>query len=323
MVLSLSSAQPSAPDVPLPQSRIQADILHELWVVAEAESCGITQDEFDGILAYIGAKLNHGLPPSTFPDLAQKTAFFRSLRLSDIALAHACALGRERAWRRFVTLYRASLTQAAVAIAGSATLGHELAESLYADLYGMRQRDGQRQSPLTSYSGRGSLLGWLRTILAQRHIDHHRRTHRETPLDTVDVAAPERMPSPLPVEFPQLTRAVALTLKALAAEDRFLLATYFLDRQTLLQIARTLHVHEATVSRRLKRLVADLRKQLLRNLESSGLSRRAAEEALGADPRDLEINLRALLQTSQARPFSDKTEPAKTEPAQAAASRQP
>jgi hypothetical protein len=60
--------------------------------------------------------------------------------------------------------------------------------------------------------------------------------------------------------------AVAKTLKCVSSEDRFLLSSYFLDHQTLLQIARLLHVHEATISRRLKRLVADLRKQLLHNL---------------------------------------------------------
>jgi RNA polymerase sigma-70 factor (ECF subfamily) len=68
-------------------------------------------------------------------------------------------------------------------------------------------------------------------------------------------------------------------------------------------------VHEATVSRRLKRLLADLRKQLLRNLQSDGLNMRAAEEALGNDPRDIEINLRTLLQSSQTSAFSEKTAP--------------
>jgi RNA polymerase sigma-70 factor, ECF subfamily len=73
-----------------------------------------------------------------------------------------------------------------------------------------------------------------------------------------------------------------------------------------LQIARLLRVHEATISRRLKRLTSDLRKQLLHHLQAGGLSKRGAEEALGADPRDLEINLRELLQSSQTAAFSNK-----------------
>jgi RNA polymerase sigma-70 factor (ECF subfamily) len=96
-------------------------------------------------------------------------------------------------------------------------------------------------------------------------------------------------------------------LRALPAEDRFVLSAYFLDRQSLLDISRVIRVHEATVSRRLKRLTGDLRKQLVHHLQAGGLSKRAAEEALGADPRDIELNLRALLQTSQTPPFSDKT----------------
>lgn len=312
LVLPLPTAQAAVASAAPRLSALPLDLLQELWLAADAETCGLTPEEFGTALAAVGARFNHGLPPAALPDPAQRAAFLRSLRLSELALAQACALGRELAWQRFLSLYRASLTQAATAITGSATLGHDLAESLYAELYGLRQVDGQRQSPLASYSGRGSLLGWLRTTLAQRHIDHHRRTHRETPLDTLDAPAPDPTPPPVSAELAHLTHALARTLNSLNAEDRFLLAAYFLDRQTLLQIASTLHVHEATISRWLKRLIADVRKQLLDNLQSTGLSKRAAEEALGADPRDIEINLRALLQTSQTLTFSDRTASALT-----------
>ena len=70
-----------------------------------------------------------------------------------------------------------------------------------------------------------------------------------------------------------------------------------------------LHVHEATVSRRLRRVTDGLRKQVLKNLEGFGLSRRAAEEALGADPRDLDLNLKKLLQYSQSEAFQEKAAP--------------
>lgn len=284
-------------------------LLHELWLSAKAEANGLTLDEFSATLCSVGTKFNYGLPSAADPDNSQKAHFLRSLRLEDLALATACAFGRELAWQRFLSLYRAPLTQAAVAMTGSATLGHELADSLYSEIYGLREVDGERRSPLSSYSGRGSLLGWLRTTLAQRHVDHHRRTHRETSLDTLDAPAPQPGHSPAPAELARLTHAVARTLQELDAEDRYLLSTYFLDRQPLAQIARVLHVHEATVSRRLKRLLADLRKQLLRNLQSDGLNKRAAEEALGNDPRDIEINLRTLLQSSQTTSFSEKTAP--------------
>jgi RNA polymerase sigma-70 factor (ECF subfamily) len=293
-------------------------LIEELCPISEAASCGLTQAEFSAALTAVGAKHHYNQPSEIRSTAAQQIAFYRTLRLPEFALAQACALGREPAWQRFFSLYRVPLTQAAIAITGSATLGHDLADSLYAELFGLATPGGERRSPLASYSGRGSLLGWLRTTVAQRHVDHHRRTYRETPLEAIEgseaAASPTASTMPLPAELARLTHAVASTLEGLPPEDRFLLAAYFLDRQTLLQIARLLHVHEATVSRKLKRLTADLRKQLLHNLQSGGLSRRAAEEALGADPRDLELNLRSLLQTSQPQPFSDRASHVKPVP---------
>ena len=300
--LNIPVADEQASTVALPLSVVPAALLDELWQNAEAEILGLTQLEFSQILVSVGAKTNHGLPPGATASPSQKEAFFRSLRLSDLALAHACALGREPAWERFLSLYRGPLVRAAQGITGSASLGEELADSLYAELYGLREVEGQRKSPLSSFTGRGSLLGWLRTTLAQRFTDHHRRTYREAPLDDVDApTAPSALP--IPVEANALTSAVASTLGELDPEDRFLLAAYYLDRQTLLQIARTINVHEATISRRLKRLLEGLRIRLLKNLCAGGMSKAAAQEALGTDPRDLEINLRALLQTSQTGAF--------------------
>ena len=286
-------------------SGLPPGLVHELWRAAEAESCGLCLDEFGVVLATVGEKVNHGFPPGVLPGSAQKAAFYRSLHLAELALAHSCALGRDAAWEIFLSRFRTSLEHAAIAITGSASLGQDLADSLYAELYGLRQSGGERRSPLASYSGRGSLMGWLRTTLVQRFRDHHRRTYRETPLDSIE--SPAAAPAiPISNDLARLTEAVACTLRGLEAEDRFLLSAYYLDRQTLFQIAQTLAVHEATISRRLKRLAGSLRKQLVENLRSGGLSKAAANEALGADPRDIEINLRKLLQTSQVSTFSDQ-----------------
>jgi RNA polymerase sigma-70 factor (ECF subfamily) len=74
-------------------------------------------------------------------------------------------------------------------------------------------------------------------------------------------------------------------------------------------------VHEATVSRKLKRLTEKLHKQLLQHLQANGISKRAAEEALGTDPRDLDINLRNLLQTSNSSTFYEQAVPSDPEQA--------
>lgn len=278
-------------------------VVGSLWTKAGAGNCDLTVNEFARILAAVGAKVNHGLPAGVSAKSKQKVDFFESLHLSELALAHACALGREAAWEQFVQRYRAPLVQAAVGITSSPILGEELADALYAELYGLREREGERVSPLASYSGRGSLLSWLRTTLVQRYRDHYRRTRREAPIDGVDCPAPSET-ALIPESLRILREGLEHTIHELEAEDRFLLAAYFLDHQTLLQIARTLGVHEATISRRIKRLTGELHDCLIAELQRRGLSRAAAEEALGTDPRDIEINLRALLQKSRPQPFS-------------------
>jgi RNA polymerase sigma-70 factor (ECF subfamily) len=284
-------------------------LLDELWRGTDGPSWGLERDEFDTIVVNAGAAFNFGLEPGTEATRQQQAEFFRGLRLDDLVLARACAAGNERAWEHFIAQHRQPLIRAAVAITGNETLGRDLADQLYAQLFGMVTREGERRCPLLSYRGRGSLMGWLRTTLAQRHVDHHRRSGREQPLEEIEVPTVDA-PSLTPrAELSHLERAIEGAVRERDAEERFLLAAYYLDGQTLLQIARVLGVHEATVSRKLKRATERTRKEVMRNLERGGLSRRAAEEALGADPRDLEVNLKKLLQHSQTEAFKEQAAP--------------
>src|SRR2546430_16826750 len=85
---------------------------------------------------------------------------------NDLALASACATGDEAAWERFIREYRPILYRAADAL-DSTGRARELADALYADLYGL----GERQSLFRYYQSRSSLATWLRAVLAQRYID--------------------------------------------------------------------------------------------------------------------------------------------------------
>jgi RNA polymerase sigma-70 factor (ECF subfamily) len=287
--------------------------IEELWRQADGASVGLEPDELATVLLRLGLKHNYGVPPGTAAARAQIGAFWRGLQLEDLALAHACALGREAAWQVFIARFREPLTQAAIGITGSVTAGQELADSLYAELFGLTERGEQRGSPLAYYSGRGSLKGFLRATLAQRNVDHFRRAKRETSIGDEEIAAASPVPAPPAGVVERLRKSVAAALGALRAEERFLLSAWFLDRRTLLEISRVLRVHEATVSRRLQRLIAGLHKDLLKNLQSAGLSKAAAEEALGTDPRDLDMNLRSLLQGTQSSAFLDQGAPAEAE----------
>ena len=266
------------------ENRLLPEVLcEELWRAAGAELVEVSKAEFAEALETIGARDNFGLDRDKHANRRQREAFWRALHLDELATARGCALGRESAWRRFLAQYREPLTRAAVEMTGSAALGEELASALYSELFGLTEREGRRWSPLLGYSGRGSLMGWLRAILAQRRVDQYRKIGRETELGEIEPAAavseqiePERLED--------LRMALKKTLSEASAEERFLLSAYYLDQHTLDEISRVLRVHVATISRKLKRATERLRKQLLRALIARGLSRRAAEEARGPDP---------------------------------------
>jgi RNA polymerase sigma-70 factor (ECF subfamily) len=298
----------SGEGVPWQQGMINGALLEELWQKSDAGSCGLERTEFSRILHEVGAAQNFGLDEGEVASREEQMVYFNRMKLGDLVLARACAAGKESAWKRFVTTYREPLIRAGTAITRSETLGLELADQLYAELFGLTMRDGERRCPLGSYRGRGSLMGWLRTTLAQRHVDHYRRSHREEPLEEFDTPAQEPEPEHPVIELTVLEKAVEGALRVCKAEDRLLLAAYYLDRRTLQQIAQVFHVHEATVSRKLKRACEQIHKQVVKNLHCAGMSRRAAEEALGADPRDLDLNLKRLLQYSQADTFEEKAE---------------
>jgi len=289
-----SLQQEATPVVPGPE----AQLIQELYSSCEGAQLGWTLDQFAAMLAASATRRPQG---------AASEAYLRGLHVRDLALAQACARGCDPAWERFIESYRGPLKQAAIAITKSSSIGEELADSLYAELFGVKDREGERRSPLSSYSGRGSLMGWLRATLAQRYVDRFRRTHREAPLEEVDLPAATQDSAPTEdATRLRLESTIQATLRSLGPEDRFLLASYFLDGRTLFEIARLLRVHEATVSRKLKRLTESVRKQLLRELQRRGFKRAAAEEALGVDPRDLNVNLRKILQTGSGPPFLEK-----------------
>ena len=290
-----------------------AELLNKLWAETEVASWGLARGDFDRILCIAGLRQNFGLPLGAIAGTSEQAAFFRGVKLPDLVLASACAEGNERAWEHFMATYRAQLTRVAIAISGSETVGRDLADAFYAELYGLNTREGKRKCPLESYRGRGSLLGWLRTTLSQRFVDHYRRTFREEALDdeTHDLPATDNSPQPDVVPLAKVQDAIQQALSGQPAEDRFLLASYYLDGRTLAEIGRLLHVHEATISRKLKKATEAVRKEMLKNLERAGLSRLAAQEALRTDPRDVElgIDMKKLLQYSGPDAFPEQASP--------------
>lgn len=265
---------------------VPEDLAHELWRRSGGKRWGLEIQQFAVILESVAKKY---LPCECLA--AELHGFLRELRLEELALARGCANGNEDAWTEFLTRYRERLYGTAISIAKEPSRARELADGLYAELYGLKTReDGRRISKLESYTGRGSLDGWLRAILSQNYINEYRNRRNQESLEEDEeqgnqFAAPvASLPNP---HLAVMNQVLEETLGDLDAESRTLLAMYYLDGQKLAAIARLLRVHESTISRKLDRLTKDLRRKLVRGLEGRGLSRQAAEEAMEADIRDL------------------------------------
>jgi RNA polymerase sigma-70 factor (ECF subfamily) len=190
----------------------------------------------------------------------------------DLALAKACAAGDDAAWERFVREYRPVLYRAADAL-DSTGRARELADALYAELYGLRERGGERQSLFGYYQGRSSLATWLRAVLAQRFVDRVRADRRVDPLpDDADVVSPAKPPEPDRTDdAARFERALGKTLSALDARDRLRLACYYAQELTLAQTGRVLRESEATASRQLARTRRVIREGVERHLRAEGL----------------------------------------------------
>jgi RNA polymerase sigma-70 factor, ECF subfamily len=281
-----------------------SNIVAELYLRSGAATYGISAEQFSLILDEIQRKYI----PAALPE--QQAEFLGTLRLEELALARACAAGSERAWEDFMQRYRQKLHAMAFHITREAGQAADLADSLFADLYGVSARSTVRNSKLLFYTGRGSLEGWLRTVMAQEFVNRYRKQKRTVSLEEQSEEGVQFMahvPEPITNEDPRLAAVTDKALGELSSEDRFTLASYYLDGRTLADIARALGIHESSVSRRLDRLSIGLRKRIMAGLRDLGMSHAQAVEALEADVRDINLDLRSrLTQDSGATTFNSR-----------------
>jgi len=279
-------------------------IASELHVKCSARQFGIDCDGLARILDEIARKF------AAPQESASLREFCFSLKIEELVLARACAAGNERAWETFMFRYREKLYEIGLHITREDSAARDLSDSIYAELYGTVTKDGHRVSKLASYTGRGSLEGWLRTVMAQEQVNRYRRQKRMVSLEEEteqgqQFASPEAQPAT--AVDPRLEAATDEALANLDADERFILAAYYLDDRTLAEIARMLSVHESTISRKLDKLAKSLRKQILAGLARRGMTRRQAQEALDVDVRDLGLNIGARLAQESAPPaFHEK-----------------
>jgi RNA polymerase sigma-70 factor (ECF subfamily) len=281
-------------------------LLKLLHVRASAARWNVSCEEFATALYRSAAHHLAAAPGET----AEK--YFGALHLEDLALACALRKGSAPAWEQFVSEYRPILRAAARAIVGQGgeERARELADSLYAELYGLDRKGGERKSSLLDYfHGRSKLSTWLRAVLAQRHVDGLRDSRRTQPVDGRPGGGPDdgrdRGPAgrnrgngqanPAMEEtdpdrarlLPRLAGAVAQALAALPAADRLLLLLYYVQGLRLAQIAGMLGTHEATASRRLQKIRAELRQRVEGILAAGSAPHNGSPAAKGLSPAEI------------------------------------
>jgi RNA polymerase sigma-70 factor, ECF subfamily len=241
--------------------------------------------------------------------------FIDELQADDLCLIVACERGDETAWSELVERFTTTVRSAARSASSHEDGAQDLAQSIWAELYGLRVRaDGKPASKLAYYSGRGSLAGWLRAVVAQLAIDQHRKQSRT--VQTEDDADFDRQASGAddgresylataslnPEEAmshksagAEMQRALAHSIRELSDEDRLLVKLYYFDGLRLKEAGSVLGVHEATASRRLTRIHGELRERVATILGDLGWTKSETEGAFAQVALHMEADLEPLL----------------------------
>lgn len=272
--------------------------LQDLYRRSRASTFGITSEEFGRILVEAGRTCLSSDAGET-----ERYAFYQELHLEDLVLARACVAGHQDAWEALVTRYRHKLFVMALGIAKDECAARELADSLFAELFGIReQKNGKSSSKLLYYTGRASIEGWMRALLAQAYVNGFRLQRRFVSVANAEgqIGSPNIQQPPAELEqstsvSPVLAEALDAALAEISEEQRFLLAAHYLDGHSLAELGRMLLRHETTVGRRIDKTLRIVRKRTLHHLRCLGLDMAAAEEALHCDVRDLRLDVRSRL----------------------------
>ncbi|HZE71299.1 MAG TPA: sigma-70 family RNA polymerase sigma factor [Pyrinomonadaceae bacterium] len=244
--------------------------------------------------------------------------FVDSLQADDLCLIISCEAGNQHAWSDLVERFSQTVRSAARAASSNEDAAEDLAQSIWAELHGLRARpDGGSAGKLAYYSGRGSLAGWLRAVVAQLAVDEHRKqsrlvqTEEDADLDRLArvasdggrlfgaskvVSDPEENVTQT-VASSQIEEALAGSLRELSPEDRLLVKLYYFDDLRLREAGALLGVHEATASRRLTRIQNELRRKIGAILvQKRGWTEAETERAFADVAIHLQSDVEAMLQ---------------------------
>ena len=244
------------------------------------------------------------------------SSFLNGLHADDLLLVIACEKGDQSAWTDLFEEYGATVRSAARSASSNEAMADDLAQSIWAELHGLKMRgDGTPAGKLGYYSGAGSLGGWLRAVVGQLAIDQHRKqskvvqTEEDSDLDRLALEgdadgahAFQAAPSPEALLTQNLAsaaveKALSRALADLEDEDRLLMKLYYFDGLRLREAGAVLGVHEATASRRLTRIHGEVRESVQSILmKEHGWTKAEAARSLSEVATQLQTEIEPMLQ---------------------------
>jgi RNA polymerase sigma-70 factor (ECF subfamily) len=199
------------------------------------------------------------------------------LRVTDLYLACACALGNAAAMAAFEAAYFGDITPSLLRLTRQTVLFDEVAQELRRLLFLSRDEDVPK---LALYAGRGDLRNWTRTTITRVILKILEREPKEKPApDELFAAMPAggadvemaHMKATYRVEF---SAAFAAAVAALSPRERNLLRHAFVDGLSVDEIGALFGVHRATAARRVAaaraQLMNEVRKGLMQRLNVGG-----------------------------------------------------
>jgi RNA polymerase sigma-70 factor len=144
----------------------------------------LSREDFkEAVIGAVGKYLVGFAKEGEIPTAQEIRNFISELQVLDLYLTLACGRGNEQAWSQFDRQYRSFIERLALQLVGRGMDANEVIDSVYVELYGTKTVDGVRQSKFRTYTGRGTLRGWLRTVISHAAVDLYRGRHDEIPLE--------------------------------------------------------------------------------------------------------------------------------------------
>jgi RNA polymerase sigma-70 factor len=145
---------------------------------------GLSEADFrEAVIGAINKYLIGFKEGSAAPSADEISRFIGELQDRDLFLALACARGNEQAWWEFDRQHRSFIERWARHLVRGGTDADEVIDLVYVELFGTRVSGGVRQSKFRTYTGRGTLRGWLRAVILHTVVDLYRGRKPEIPLE--------------------------------------------------------------------------------------------------------------------------------------------